>query len=149
MLLRILVKKCETKFDVINSLYKIQQDLLAGLKLRIIIIDSLPAVFTRINEYNVENNIYLNHMVNILRYLITECHVVVIVVNLLMAWNEGDFKNQILHEKIACGKYWRNVPHTRLHLKINNDMCNLSVMKSSDIPLDSKCHLKITEQGVI
>lgn len=150
VLSRILVKRTTTKDELINSLYKIKEDLKKGLNCRLIIIDSLPPLFTNTDDYNVENNIFLNQIVCIMYFLANECHVVLVVVNLLTTWTEGGFEEMETMEKVACGKYWGSIPHHRLKMeRIDQEKSRISLLKSCQFALDKDCEVVIAEGGLV
>lgn len=149
ILSRILVKQVNSKFELINSLYKIKEDILSGMNLKLLIIDSLPPLFTKSDQYNVENNIHLNHVVNIMHFLTKECHIAIVIVNLISSWSDGDFKRQNLQDIISCGKYWRSVPHVRLRLDLNNGFCQISTSDSHSHSSGATCVVAINENGVV
>ncbi|KAJ8964540.1 hypothetical protein NQ314_004835 [Rhamnusium bicolor] len=122
-----------------------------GFKLRVIIIDSLPALYWQSSNH-IENNSFLNNTVNILRYLSVEYHVVVVITNLITIWNEGGFKNQdICKEQISCGKYWYNIPNVRLKFEKGlENKCKVTVMKTFKImPEVCQCEVEMTNVGII
>lgn len=142
------MKQISTKHELINSLHSIKNELKNGLKLRVIIIDSIPCLFTNSGEYNVENNMYLNHLASIMRFLVTECHVVIIVVNLITVWSVGDFQESNVQENVSCGKYWLNIPHVRLRINRNEDNYKISVLKSNRLPCNASCVVEISREGM-
>lgn len=145
-----LIKCITTKHDLINSLYTIKEEIRSGLKCRLVIIDSLPPLFTNTDDYNVENNIFLSQMASIIHYLASEYHMVFVITNLLRTWTEGGFQEIQMVESVACGKYWSNVPHNRMKIeKVDEDKCRISFLKSCEFPLDKLCDVLITNEGVI
>lgn len=149
ILSRILVKQVNSKFELINSLYKIKEEILNVINLKLLIIDSLPPLFTKSDQYNVENNIHLNHVVNIMHFLTKECHIAIVVVNLISSWSDGDFKRQNLQDIISCGKYWRSVPQVRLRLDLNNSVCQVTMLESHSHLSGATCTVAINENGVV
>lgn len=102
------------------------------------------------DEYNVENNIFLNHLVNIMYYLAMERHMIFFVVNLLTSWTEGDFEEKQVAENVACGKYWNSIPHNRLQIKrIADEKLQISLIKSCQFSLLASCDVVISDEGVI
>lgn len=119
------------------------------MKCRLIIIDSLPPLFANTDEYNVENNIFLSHVVSIIYYIANEYNMLFIIVNLLTSWTEGGFEIQQTVENVACGKYWSGVPHERLKIeKIDEAKCKISLLKSCKFPLDGCCEVVISDEGM-
>lgn len=147
-MLRILVKRVTTKYELLNSLFDIKKEISNGLKVRIIILDSLPCLFTNTDEYNVENNTLLNHMANIMHYLATECFVAIVVINLITVWSIGDFQEPNVKENISCGKYWLTVPHVRLKFERNEDNYKISVLKNQSKLSNSICFVKVENEGM-
>lgn len=133
-----------------NSLYKIKDEIKSGLQCRIVIIDSLPPLFTNTEEYNVDNNIFLNHLVCNMYFVAMECHVAFVITNLLTTWTEGSFEEVQSVENVACGKYWISVPHHRLKIvKVDDVKCEISVLKSCEFALNKSCSVTIADQGII
>lgn len=142
------MKQIDNKFELVNSLHAIKEEINSGLKLRVIIIDSLPPLFTNVDEYNVENNIFLNHTANVLHYLITECHVAIVVSNLITTWSEGNFQQQQIQEKLACGKYWISIPHNRLRFEKKTNNFKVSLITSCQFSINTSCNVTISKKGV-
>ncbi|KAJ8986048.1 hypothetical protein NQ317_013933 [Molorchus minor] len=143
-------KKINNRKDLITSLFEIKQSLIEGLKLRLIIIDSLPALYLQSSDH-IENNSFLNNMVNILRYLTVEFNTVVVITNLITLWNEGSFKTQERYiENISCGKYWYNIPNVRLKFSKNSEnKCQVTLLKTMKIPPDVRhCEVQLTKEGI-
>lgn len=129
-------------------MHSIKNEIRSGLKLRVIIIDSIPCLFTNSDEYNTENNMYLNHLANVLRFLATECHTVIIVVNLTTVWSAGGFQEPNIQENVSCGKYWLHIPHVRLKSNRNESNYNISVLKSDCVPCNASCVVEISQEGI-
>lgn len=149
---KIIVNRCYTKFDLINNLYEIKNNLEDNLKLRLIIIDSLPASLFSSNE-NIRSNSYLNHIINIMRYISTEHHIAFLIINLIKTWSDYNFNQSRASESITCGKYWFKVPNTRLKIeKIEEkNSCKISVL-SSDIlknQLNRSVDIVLTDKGFL
>ncbi|EFA10219.1 DNA repair protein RAD51 homolog 4 [Tribolium castaneum] len=150
---KIIVNRCYTRYDLINSLYEIKNDLENNMKLRLIIVDSLPGVILNSNDH-LTNNLYLNHIANIMRYIATEHHVAFLVTNLITTWTDGGFKTQQeTSETITCGKYWSSVPNTRLRIEKmeNSGGCKLSVLRSDTLnqKVNSCADIVPTEDGFL
>lgn len=147
---RVLIKRVNTKHELINSLFEIKDKLQSSLKLRVVIIDSLPALYWQSSDHS-ENNSFLNHTINILRYLALECNIVIVVVNLITLWNEGGFNTQDSYqEKVTCGGYWYNVPNVRLKFEGGSeDICKVTLMKTWKVmPEICECEVKLTDSGI-
>ena len=127
-----------------------KKDLERGLKLRLIIIDSLPC--TILNSIDrIENNASLNHLVNIMRYVAIEHHIVFLVVNLIVTWNENDGRDTV--EKPLCGKYWSTVPNTRIKIeKVESSGMYKVVIQNSDTlvnKLNSGTDIRLSNEGFL
>lgn len=148
---KILIKHITTKHELINSLYSIKNEIKSGvLNCRLVIIDSLPPIFTNTDEYNVENNIFLSQMVSIMYYLAMECYMTFVVVNLLTSWTEGGFEVRQTVENVACGKYWSSVPHNRLKFeRVDDEKCRITMLKSCQFALLGSCEVVIADEGMI
>ncbi|RZC34393.1 hypothetical protein BDFB_003015 [Asbolus verrucosus] len=150
---KIIVNRAYTKWDLINGLYELKNHLETDLKLRLIIIDSLPTILLNSNDH-VKNNLYLNHLVNIMRYISVQHHVAFLITNLITTWNDGDFKNQQnLVESIACGRYWLSVPNIRLKIQKSEDQnaYTFFVVNSDSLNTKTKNNVNIllTDQGFL
>lgn len=145
---RILVSKINSLHELINTLHNIKTNF-KKFNLRLIILDSLPPLIYQMEELQTAYGL-LNHAVNVMRFLITQYHVVFLVTNALTNWVEGCFGNEenAHSEKIGCGKYWFNVPNTRL--KISNVITNreVTVLKSTYLASGAMCYVKINKLGV-
>ncbi|XP_044271644.1 DNA repair protein RAD51 homolog 4-like [Tribolium madens] len=151
---KIIVNRSYTKYDLINSLYEIKNDLENNMKLRLIIIDSLPSILLNSNDY-VTNNSYLNHIVNIMRYIANEHHIAFLVTNLITKFIDGGFNKsqQENSEIISCGKYWSNVPNTRLKIEKteNSRGFKISVLSSDTLnkKMDNCVDVMLTDEGFL
>ncbi|XP_021916042.1 DNA repair protein RAD51 homolog 4 isoform X2 [Zootermopsis nevadensis] len=165
---------------------------------RIIILDSLPALFfpflgknlndgkislffhcKRMSTYELPSYTVLyvmihllsgltlmNQMANTMKYIVTEYHVTFLVVNLAMQLLEeenvaGDGSNECIPQdgnlvicdtmKPALGKYWLDIPCTRLFIhKINStERRQIAVMKSTSLSTKKRCKVLINQKGVI
>ncbi|CAH1118891.1 unnamed protein product [Phaedon cochleariae] len=146
----IMVKRTNTKQDLLNSLLEIKKIISSGRNIKLLIIDSLPALCFQSNDHN-EQNSFLNEMVNNLHYLAVKCNIVIIVTNLITLWNEGDFTNKdVMKERVACGSYWYNIPNSRLKFHKEGNKSTITLMKSIKImPKVPHCEAKITDEGFI
>ncbi|XP_021916044.1 DNA repair protein RAD51 homolog 4 isoform X4 [Zootermopsis nevadensis] len=134
---------------------------------RIIILDSLPALFFPFLGKNLNDGLTLmNQMANTMKYIVTEYHVTFLVVNLAMQLLEeenvaGDGSNECIPQdgnlvicdtmKPALGKYWLDIPCTRLFIhKINStERRQIAVMKSTSLSTKKRCKVLINQKGVI
>ncbi|XP_018562696.1 DNA repair protein RAD51 homolog 4 isoform X2 [Anoplophora glabripennis] len=147
---RALIKNISSQHELVNSLFEIKEKLQSGLKMRAVIIDSLPALYWQSADYSGNNN-FLNHTVNILRYLSIEYNLVIIVTNLITLWNEGGFNTQDSYqEKISCGGYWHNVPNVRLKFeRTSQSACKVTLMKTWKVmPEICECGVELTDVGI-
>ncbi|KAJ8955146.1 hypothetical protein NQ318_009039 [Aromia moschata] len=147
---RTLFKTISTKQDLIRSLLQILDQLNERFNLRVVVIDSLPALYLQSSDHT-ENNSFLNYMTNILRFMTVEYNVVIVITNLITLWNEGSFKTQDeFKERVSCGKYWYNIPNVRLKFqKVSDKKCKVSLMKSVKIMPDVReCDIELTQVGI-
>lgn len=108
----------------------------------------------------------MNQLANTVRYIVTEFHVTFVVVNLAVHFLEEENVptdvdkeslsqdgNFVLCETVkpALGKYWLDVPCTRLfiHKVDSNDSRQITVMKSTYLRTRKCCKVTIQPQGVI
>lgn len=141
-----LIKRIHNKYELITALYDIKNELDNNANsVRLVIIDSLPAVFLTSSD-NIENNNILNHLANILRYLGNKHHIAVLVTNLVTTWAEGDISavNNV-QEIIVCGKYWKNIPNYRIKLKKNIQNIEICLLKTNVIQNQKHCTVEISE----
>ncbi|KAF7272016.1 hypothetical protein GWI33_015157 [Rhynchophorus ferrugineus] len=143
---KLLIKRIHDKYEIISALFDIKNELDNNANtVRLVIIDSLPTLFLTSAD-NTENNNILNHLANILRYLANKHHVAIIVNNLITIWAEGDISaiNNI-HERIACGKYWKTVPNFRIKLKKLRQSIEICLVKSNVIQNQKHCSVEMNE----
>lgn len=148
---RIKVKQITNHHQLINVLHEVKNDILNGVETKIIIIDSLPAVFYHKGDFN-DTLTTMNHFVNVMRYIATQQNVCFVVVNIML-------KNQALlsatsattTEKTALGQYWQTVPNVRLRLAASEDSncCNITIIKSTNSRCNDCCNVTICEAGVV
>jgi hypothetical protein len=108
----------------------------------------------------------MNHLANTMKYIVTECHVAFLVVNLAMQFLveenvHADVSNECLPQdenlvicdtmKPALGKYWLDVPCTRLfmHKIDSSERRQITVMKSTSLSTRKYCKVLIHPTGVI
>lgn len=121
------------------------------IKLRLIIIDSLPSVILSCDD-PAKNNAILNVLINIMRYMTSELHVSFLIINLIINWNDGNFKNVgVPIGRVACGKYWKNVPNTRLKFEKleGQDVYSVTVMKSDTLinKVNASVNIQLSDEG--
>ncbi|GJQ75802.1 hypothetical protein Trydic_g17872 [Trypoxylus dichotomus] len=148
---KIFIKRINTLYELINSLYQIKNEIERGLNVKLIIVDSLPTLLYQFEEFCKCNSI-LNHFVNAMKFLTSEYHTCFVVTNILTTWYEGNIgEEKLLLEKIGCGKYWRSVPNTRLIFvkSANSEKCEISMDKSCEIAVNTKCCVQIADIGMI
>lgn len=133
-----------------SSLHNIQEEVKNGVKVKLIVLDSLPVLYLQSSDLT-ENNGFLNYLSNTLNYLAKEFNIVIIITNLVTRWNEGDFKNiNVLKERISCGTYWYNIPHVRLQIKKNGDKASVSLLKNFRITsCIESCDVNFTDVGFV
>ncbi|XP_044753473.1 DNA repair protein RAD51 homolog 4-like [Coccinella septempunctata] len=132
---RIFIKSIKNKFDLLNSLQEISEYLEKNSTIsRLIVIDSLVGVISNHNDHSL-NNLFLTHLANIMHFIATKYHVVILVINLMTTWVEGDFAVQIREKEIvSCGRYWYTIPNTRIKLERELQNLKLSIEKSNTFP---------------
>ncbi|KAB0795647.1 hypothetical protein PPYR_12486 [Photinus pyralis] len=148
---KMLVKRLHTQHELINTLYQIKEDVyIRRLKLRLIIIDSLPPLFYQSRDFE-RNYGVMNDFVNILHFLTRELHIAIVVTNVITTWYEGDFHvENSATEKLGLGKYWLQIANTRLVIKKRaNSECTVQVMKSNRLPKGASCKLWIRDEGIV
>ena len=108
----------------------------------------------------------MNQLANTMKYIVTEFHVTFLVVNLAVHFLEEenvptDVNNECLPQegnfvicetvKPALGKYWLDVPCTRLFIhKIgSNDSRQITIMKSTYLSTRKCCKVTVQPRGVI
>nr|XP_023016772.1 DNA repair protein RAD51 homolog 4-like isoform X1 [Leptinotarsa decemlineata] len=146
----IFIKRSKTKEELLKHLTELKKEVENGSNIKIIVIDSLPPLYFQSFDHT-ESNSFLNHMVNILRYLTVKFNIIAIVTNLVTLWNEGDFKNiNSMKERIACGSYWYNIPNVRLKFNKEDNKCKITITKSRRImPEVDNCLVEINHLGFI
>ncbi|XP_022917366.2 DNA repair protein RAD51 homolog 4 [Onthophagus taurus] len=148
---KLLIKQISTIHDLINSLFEIKHEIENGLNVKVIIIDSLPAILYQF-ERTVMVNPFLNHLVNILRFVSVEMHISIVVTNILtkkyVKWSNNSTEASFT-ESIGCGKYWINIPNNRLTFR--NELGNEEIQVTLDgsfISKIKKCNLKIINNRI-
>ncbi|CAH2014424.1 unnamed protein product [Acanthoscelides obtectus] len=150
ILSRLLVARVHTRTEFLNTLLSIRKQLRENQTCKLLIIDSLPALYFLSSNHS-ENNSFLNYTGNVLNYLVNECNIVVLATNLVTLWNDGDFKNvDTMKERISCGGYWSNIPNVRLKLKKIDDTCVVNLTKALKVmPFICECQMRFTPQGFV
>nr|CAH7741315.1 unnamed protein product [Callosobruchus chinensis] len=150
ILSRLLIVRVHSRPEFLNTLFGVKKILRANQTSKLLIIDSLPALYF-LNDNHTENNSFLNYTVNILNYLVNECNLVVLVTNLMTWWSEGDIKTvDAMKERISCGGYWANVPNARIKLKKKGETCIVNLTKAvKAMPSNCECELTFTSQGFV
>ncbi|KAG8223945.1 hypothetical protein J437_LFUL003753 [Ladona fulva] len=128
---------------------------------RLIIIDSLPAIFYQFLGENSNDGLGLmNALVATLRNIAVENRIAFILVNLAKKGTDEDtdysskyypvFMTRCQILKPALGNYWLHVPNLRLYL--HKSTCgkesNIVITKSSSLPIGKHCKVKFSEKGV-
>ncbi|XP_045474486.1 probable DNA repair protein RAD51 homolog 4 isoform X2 [Harmonia axyridis] len=133
---RISIKFIQNKYDLLNCLQEISENLEEkSSMLRFIVIDSLAAVFLNNIDHSL-NNLCLTHLANIMHFITTRYHVTILVINLMSTWVEGDFGTQIgTKQTVSCGRFWFTVPNTRIKLEREQHHLRLSIEKSNTLSL--------------
>ncbi|KAL1490938.1 hypothetical protein ABEB36_011607 [Hypothenemus hampei] len=133
LLENILIKRISCKYDLVRAIFEVKQELREGLSVKIAIIHSVSTLFLSSNNASENNNI-LNHLANVLRYMMIQYNVIIVLTNLLTSWND----NVEFTENISGGKYWQTVPQVRLKIeKISSEHYDISLMKhNNSIGLD-------------
>lgn len=124
----------------------------------VLIIDSLVTLAAMIPD-GIELFRYLSSVASVCRFIAVEKRAVVLSVNgVARAGNYGSADDQNINSRKLdfrpmLGKYWSNVPNTRLlikHLREKTDeQREISVWESSNLEVRSKCWVKICEAGII
>ncbi|KAG8036170.1 hypothetical protein G9C98_004750 [Cotesia typhae] len=120
---------------------------------KLIIIDSLPAIFP-MSEENTEYFSSLNHLSNVCKYLAHEYCLTIVTVNLIRVWRENELRELKSNEDVELiphlGKYWMNVPNTRLFIdKQDNEIREIKVLQSTELEINFNVQVNITNAGVI
>lgn len=142
------IKQINNRFELVNILNEIRDANSTISKVKLVIIDSLPSVFHHTGDLN-SNLIVINHFVNIMRYLAKENKICFIITNILLQ-NLNLFSNEpaLNNFKPGLGTYWYTIPHFRLKLTKSEDYCDISLIKSTNLPTRS-CQVQISNSGVI
>lgn len=144
------IKRAHTKYSLISNMYAIKNELESyrSMKSRIIIVDSLSAVFLQHSMDHSENNNLLTHLVNCMHYLMCEYHVTFLITNLITHWHDLETKNDI--ETVACGRYWTNIPNYKLKIQMNDRNSEISLLKGpGSCPLNNKTVINVAENGLL
>lgn len=140
---RILVFQINSIHQLINVLHTIKKELAKIKRVRLIILDSLPALTTKLKDPLITNGL-LNQCANVMRFLASEFHLAVIVTNIYSIWYQGDFnEGQCRVETANCGQYWYNVPTTRLKMERGDESVTMTVMKSAFLLTNERCEFNL------
>lgn len=91
----------------------------------------------------------MNHFVSIMRYISIELKTSFLLTN-IMILESGPYVSSSSSFKPGLGTYWVNVPSTRLLINKNEDnICLLTVLKSTTIECDKCCEVTITKYGIV
>lgn len=142
------MKQINDRFELISTLYDIKNELLNNIECPLIIIDSLPATFYHTGNYNSTLST-MNHFVSIMRYISVELKTSFLLTNVMILKSVPNVSCSSSF-KPGLGTYWVNVPSTRFLIKKNNDnICQLTVLKSTTIECDKCCEVTITKYGIV
>lgn len=147
-MLKMFVKKVNSMHELVNALYAIKEEILKGLRLRVVLINSLPALMYS-NSNRDPKYEWLNHSVNVMRFLATEHHVAFVVTNLVTNWYEGDLGQQTFSETLGMGSYWARIPNTRLAIETDDRVRKVSVVRSNRLRIGKVCSVEINNRGVV
>lgn len=143
---KMLVKQLYTQHELVSALYQIKEDVYTRkLRLRLLIIDSLPPLFYQSQDFE-RNYGVMNDFVNVLHFLARELHIAIVVTNVITTWYEGDFNvDSVTTEKLGLGKYWYHVANTRLVIKKDT----VTILKSNRLPKGASCPIRICDEGIV
>lgn len=168
LMLKIKICRIKNAYELLSLLHKINQELKINKDenqgFRLIIIDSLTALFHHfLGELHNEGLCLLNNIANILNYIATDFHIIILVTNLVTSWtlesnfnvvaeeeNSFSLETQITKQP-ALGKYWAHVPNTRImmqKLNIGNEYL-LTILKSSNEPVGKTIKVSICNEGLV
>ncbi|GLH07369.1 Putative DNA repair protein RAD51-like protein 4 [Gryllus bimaculatus] len=161
---RIEVVRVKDLYQLFSFLHTLRENLaqreLESSFVRVIILDSLPAVFfSFLNDTNNEGIALKSQLANTMKHIALECHVAFLLVN-LASRHFDEIENlpdpdltvssvQTEIVKPALGKQWLHIPSTRLLLKKVESQVHVSIIKSINIPLCSSCILNIKDEGLV
>ncbi|KAK7863395.1 hypothetical protein R5R35_004358 [Gryllus longicercus] len=161
---RIEVVRIKDLYQLFSFLHTLRENLaqreLESSFVRVIILDSLPAVFfSFLNDTNNEGIALKSQLANTMKHIALECHVAFLLVN-LASRHFDEIENlpdpdltvssvQTEVVKPALGKQWLHIPSTRLLLKKVESQVHVSIIKSINIPLCSSCILNIKDEGLV
>ncbi|KAK3922940.1 DNA repair protein RAD51-like protein 4 [Frankliniella fusca] len=161
---KILVTRVNSYNELYSFLYHLKNQLLQepGVA-RMIIIESLPAVFFQyMGAHNLDSLGLLNSLASLIKYIAHEHFVSIVIVNLASLWveeesaplvhdeNEAESSVPVIDIKPALGKYWAHIPNTRLYIEQcgNSNVRKITVMKSTHLSLGSFCNISVSSEGV-
>lgn len=161
---RIKICRVSRADELLSLLHKMADDFRVDgrrtLGLRLIVIDSLPRPFFRfLGSDGSERQVLLNNLAAVLRFVAAECHVAVLVTNLVTSWTadhandeeEGERVAETHRQTPALGKYWAHIPETRIAVKkIENSRDRLMVIvKSTGQPYGKTANVSLTTSGAV
>ncbi|KAK0178740.1 hypothetical protein PV327_007603 [Microctonus hyperodae] len=160
------VKMCQIKVThvtathhLLNLLYNLTHTLSENYqKYKLIIIDSLPSLFV-ISSDNHDDLYALNHFANVCRFLSNEYSIPIITVNSVAIWQDSEFSlnapsGTVLKSttimKPFLGKYWSNIPNTRLYIEhIHSEKRTITVWKSNNNKIGTSIEITLNNSGII
>lgn len=141
-LTRVFVKRCNSKFDVINSLANIKKDIdNNGIETHLIIIDSLPAVFYTSMNYKRDCELDEN-IIHLMKLLCCNNHVAFILTNAIskmVSFSENA-------EKIEGPKIWARQSDVQLKIEKEDHNFKISLTRNTDAlskNLNKHCNIEI------
>ncbi|XP_034239331.1 DNA repair protein RAD51 homolog 4 [Thrips palmi] len=160
---KILVTRVNTFSELYSFLYHLKNQLVREPgSIRMIIIESLPAIFLQYMGSNKMDSLgLLNSLASLMNYIAHEHYVSILVVNLASKWveeeaaplsGEGDVSSPVpqVDIKPILGKYWTHIPSSRLYIERceQSNERKISVIKSTYLALGKFCMVSVTGNGV-
>ncbi|RZF34390.1 hypothetical protein LSTR_LSTR008929 [Laodelphax striatellus] len=134
--------------------------MLENMPCRLIIVDSITALFTPfLNEQRNDGLGLMNHVAATMKNISMTYQTVFVTVNLATSFIDNDDMDAQTADvcwygdiRPKMGKAWMHMPSNRLlmHRPPNgpDDQIDVTLIKSTDLPLTKKCLLKITSGGM-
>jgi len=142
---KMLLSEPRNPYTLITALHELAKET-NKKSLRLLIIDSLAALFIPLSGDHTESVGLLSTVSSFLQFIANEYCLPVIVTNLTTKWHGPDTDPV---QKASLGRYWEHIPSTRISMsQLSGNDILLTITKSSMLPIGPSCTLKVYESGV-
>lgn len=126
---RVLVKQCYTKYDLLNTLYAIKEDIDNNVNTtHLIVIDSLPSIFYCVINYKRDADL-LKSIVNIMGILCKKKYVSFIVTN----FYSRIMQSNAWTERIEGGTDWERNSDVLMKIECQEESFKITITRNENV----------------